>query len=42
MVQSFPVSDRSLLALQQRLQSNGNPVAFPNTSIFNQSWDSWK
>ncbi|WP_017717246.1 FAD-dependent oxidoreductase [Kamptonema formosum] len=42
MVQSFPVSDPSLLALQQRLQSNGNPVAFPNTSIFNQSWDSWK
>jgi hypothetical protein len=42
MVQSFPVSDPALLALQQRLQSNGNPVAFPNTSIFNQSWEDWK
>jgi hypothetical protein len=42
MVQSFPVSDPALLALQQRLQSNGNPVAFPNTSIFNLSWEDWK
>jgi hypothetical protein len=41
-VQSFPVSDPALIALQQRLQSNGNPVAFPNTSIFNLSWEDWK
>ena len=29
-------------SLRRKLERNGNPTQFPNTSIFNQSWDSWK
>lgn len=33
---------KQLQVLQRKLNSSGNPTAFPDTSIFNQSWDSWK
>ncbi|NEQ79146.1 MAG: FAD-dependent oxidoreductase [Moorea sp. SIO2I5] len=31
-----------LQALRQQLEKNGNPTAFPDTSIFNQNWDDWR
>ncbi len=31
-----------LQTLQEVLVRKGNPVAFPNTSIFNESWENWK
>ncbi len=42
MVERIPIFDPTLYTLQQRLQLNGNPVAFPDTSIFNRSWENWK
>jgi hypothetical protein len=33
--------DLRLRSLQNRLNATGNPTAFPNTSIFNESWESW-
>lgn len=30
-----------LQKLQKRLNQNGNPTAFPNTSIFNEKWEDW-
>jgi hypothetical protein len=27
--------------LRRRLEDNGNPTAFPDTSIFNESWEKW-
>jgi hypothetical protein len=31
-----------LEALQQQIHASGNPVQFPNTSIFNEDWTQWK
>jgi hypothetical protein len=33
--------DPRLRSLQNQLNATGNPTAFANTSIFNESWDSW-
>jgi hypothetical protein len=30
-----------LQELQKRITANGNPIAFPNTSIFNLNWQEW-
>jgi FAD dependent oxidoreductase len=42
LVDQVPQSEGQLQALRQRLEANGNPTAFPNTSIFNESWDKWR
>lgn len=42
LVDQVPQGESQLQALRQRLESNGNPTAFPNTSIFNESWDKWR
>jgi hypothetical protein len=42
LVDQLPEKEQQLQVLQQRLENNGNPTAFPNTSIFNESWDSWR
>lgn len=42
LVDQVPQGEGQLQALRQRLESNGNPTAFPNTSIFNESWDKWR
>ncbi len=42
MVQDLPVLSPLLELLQLRLQNNGNPIAFPDTSIFNENWDDWR
>ena len=37
-----PTISPDLRRLQERLTANQNPVAFPDTSIFNENWDDWK
>ena len=39
LVDDLPREEPLLLALQQELQANGNPTAFPNTTIFNEDWE---
>jgi hypothetical protein len=36
------IKEKQLQQLRQRLESNGNPTAFPETSIFNNDWDDWR
>lgn len=42
LVDQLPSRERQLELLQQRLQQQNNPTAFPDTSIFNESWQGWK
>lgn len=42
LVDELPQQEPQLRVLQQRLEGNSNPTAFPDTSIFNQSWDNWR
>lgn len=42
LVDEIPLVEKELEELQGFLQENGNPTAFPGTSIFNNSWDEWK
>ncbi|MEO1519182.1 MAG: FAD-dependent oxidoreductase [Cyanobacteria bacterium J06633_2] len=42
LVDDLPLPEPELDALRQRLLDNGNPVAFPDTSIFNLDWDDWR
>lgn len=42
LVDDLPNREPLLEALQQRLNQNGNPTAFPDTSIFNNDWDGWR
>ncbi len=38
----LPNYEPDLEKLQKRLNDNGNPTAFPNTSIFNLDWEEWR
>lgn len=42
LVDDLPRPEPLLEKFQQQLQRNGNPTAFPNTSIFNLKWEDWK
>jgi hypothetical protein len=42
LVDDLPRQEPKLEQLQQQLTRNGNPVAFPNTSILNQDWEDWR
>ncbi len=42
LVDNLPSQEPLLEVLQQELIRNGNPIAFPETSIFNESWDDWR
>jgi hypothetical protein len=42
LVDDLPAREPELELLQQRLQQQGNPTAFPDTSIFNESWEGWQ
>ncbi|MCD8487282.1 MAG: FAD-dependent oxidoreductase [Desertifilum sp.] len=42
LVENLPQPQPQLEALQRRLQANNNPIAFPNTSIFNLDWGNWR
>ncbi|UBF28059.1 FAD-dependent oxidoreductase [Kovacikia minuta CCNUW1] len=41
LVDDLPRPEPELEALQRLLDANGNPIAFPHTSIFNLDWDEW-
>ncbi|MBO9997427.1 MAG: FAD-dependent oxidoreductase [Cyanobacteria bacterium SID2] len=41
LVDNLPYPEPQLEALQRQLAENGNPVRFPDTSIFNNTWDRW-
>ena len=42
LVNDLPKPEPQLQVLKRLLEQNGNPTAFPNTSIFNQKWEDWK
>ena len=42
LVDNLPYREPILEELQRLLESNNNPILFPETSIFNQSWEDWK
>ena len=42
LVDELPYPEPLLEQLQRRLNENGNPTAFPNTSIFNSDWEDWR
>ncbi|WP_413175101.1 FAD-dependent oxidoreductase [Anabaena azotica] len=42
LVDDLPKPEPQLQVLKRLLESNGNPTAFPDTSIFNQNWEDWK
>ena len=42
LVENPLLNDPKLKELQLRLEKSGNPTAFPNTSVFNESWQDWK
>jgi len=42
LVDDLPKSEPQLEALKRLLKQNGNPTAFPDTSIFNENWDNWR
>lgn len=42
LIQEPLLQQTQLQALRQQLEKNGNPTAFPDTSIFNQNWDDWR
>lgn len=41
LVENLPRRNPQLEQLQALLNRNQNPTAFPNTSIFNQTWNNW-
>ena len=42
LLEGFASSNKNLQELRKTLNDNGNPTAFPNTSIFNEDWDDWR
>ncbi|WP_071191212.1 FAD-dependent oxidoreductase [Trichormus sp. NMC-1] len=42
LVDDLPKQEPQLQVLKRLLEQNGNPTAFPDTSIFNQNWDDWR
>jgi hypothetical protein len=42
LVDDLPKPEPMLAKLQQRLVKHNNPIAFPDTSIFNLNWEDWK
>ena len=42
LVDQLPLQEPGLDRLRRRLEANGNPTAFPNTSIFNEDWEDWR
>ncbi|WP_204153279.1 FAD-dependent oxidoreductase [Leptolyngbya sp. CCY15150] len=42
LVDNLLAGEPDLERLQQRLREQGNPIAFPDTSIFNEDWDGWR
>jgi len=42
LVDDLPSREPLLEQLQRQLNADGNPTAFPNTSIFNTDWEEWR
>ena len=42
LVDNLPKQEPQLQNLKRLLEENGNPTAFPDTSIFNQNWEDWQ
>ncbi|MEM9089073.1 MAG: FAD-dependent oxidoreductase [Cyanobacteria bacterium P01_F01_bin.53] len=42
LVDDLPSQEPMLEQLQRQLNANGNPTAFPNTSVFNLDWEDWR
>lgn len=42
LVDQLPGPEPLLEALRQQIVGSGNPVMFPNTSIFNEDWSNWR
>ena len=42
LVDELPRTEPGLVELQRRLKDRGNPIAFPDTSIFNLDWEDWR
>lgn len=42
LVNDLPKPEPQLQALKKLLEQNGNPTAFPDTSIFNENWEDWR
>ncbi len=42
LVDDLPYPEPQLDALKKRLAEQGNPTAFPDTSIFNLDWENWR
>jgi hypothetical protein len=42
LVDNLPQPEPLLEKLQSQLVRNGNPIAFPDTSIFNLDWEDWR
>lgn len=42
LIESMPRPSDELKLLQEKLNTSGNPTAFPDTSIFNEDWDNWR
>lgn len=36
------IKEKRLQVLRQKIDATGNPISFPDTSIFNESWDEWQ
>ncbi len=42
LVDDLPNQEPMLEALRAEIMESGNPIMFPNTSIFNEEWDEWR
>jgi hypothetical protein len=42
LVDNLMAGEPDLERLQRRLVEQGNPIAFPNTSVFNEDWGNWR
>jgi hypothetical protein len=42
LVDNLPYPEPQLVELQRRLLIRGNPIKFPDTSIFNLDWEDWR
>lgn len=42
LVDDLPRAEPQLQELRLKLEESGNQIAFPDTSIFNEKWDSWQ
>ena len=42
LVDNLPKQEPQLEMLRKLLEQNGNPTAFPDTSIFNENWQDWR